>query len=238
MNVLVVDDDVKDSALLKEYLLKFARENEIDSRIEVCNNGSELAMNYVPEWDLILLDVEMPIMDGFEVAKSIRETDLNVGIMFVTNLAQYAIRGYEVQALDYVLKPVSYYALSMKLKKISGLLEGSNKRSVLIPSDGNMNRVSIDRICYIEVADHAIIYHTLDGDIRLSGKKSLSMIEEEMSGESFVRSHNSFLINLKFIKGIKDTEVLVMDKSIPVSRSRRRDLMQALMEYVKRGNIQ
>ncbi len=235
MNVLIAEDEVQYANTLKQYLERFCTENNLTCNIEIYNNGADLVEHYVPKWDIVFLDIDMPGMNGISVAKSIRETDTTVGIMFVTNLAQYAIKGYEVQALDYILKPVSYYAISMKLKRIIGMLTNNNSKSILLNKDGDVYKMNINDIYYVEVVNHSIIYHTTDGLIKYTGNNSLTKISKELENYGFVRCHNSYLINLRHVNGLIEDNVQVAGERIPVSRNKKKDLMEALLAMVKKG---
>lgn len=235
MNVLIAEDELHFAARLQSYLQQFASENGLKIKTTVFTNGAELVDQYHPQWDLLLLDVNMPGMDGISVAQCIRETDPGVAIMFITSLAQYAIRGYEVQALDYILKPVNYYALSMKLKRVLGKLHRESGRTLLLPQNGDLVRVPLERICYVEVYDHSLRYHTTDGVVQTTGSRSLTKLEQELKGVDFVRCHSSYLVNLHYVDGMRNNAVQVAGKMIPVSRNRRRVFLQALMDHVKGG---
>ena len=116
LHIAIVEDEDACARQLEEYLQRFQEENGIQISVERFADGMELTERYHPGWDLILLDVEMPRLDGISAAAEIRAQDSAVQMIFITNMAQYAIKGYEVDALDYVLKPVSYYAFSLKLQ--------------------------------------------------------------------------------------------------------------------------
>ena len=233
MNVLIAEDEAIFSSLLDTYLHRFAEEKNIQINISLYTNGADLAEHYHPEWDLVLLDVDMPGMDGFSVARSIRETDPDVAIMFITNLAQYAIRGYEVHALDYILKPVSYPALSMKLTRELGNIIRRTERNIMIYQNGSMVRLPLSRLFYVEVYNHSLRYHTPDGMMETTGSKSLTELETELGKEGFCRCHNSYLVNLKHVDAVGDGKVKVGNQLLPVSRSRRNSFMNALMNQMK-----
>ena len=118
MNIAIVEDEQTNANLLKEHLSRFAIENHTEINTSVFSTGVSFLNSYTPIWDLILMDIEMPHINGIETARKIRERDSEVLIMFITQMAQYAIDGYSVNAVDYVLKPVNYYAFSLKLKHI------------------------------------------------------------------------------------------------------------------------
>lgn len=111
LRVAVAEDNPKDRERLLSFLKKYGEEKDVQIEVAEYTDGSELLDQYRPCYDVIFLDVEMPQMDGMKAAEKIRETDEEVILIFITNMAKYAIRGYEVQALDYVLKPVKLRSL-------------------------------------------------------------------------------------------------------------------------------
>ena len=115
--IAVVEDDSSASQQIQNYLSLYQKENEQEFSVTVFADGLSILEDYHPIWDIILMDIEMPLMDGMTAAKCIRELDQSVIIIFITNMAKYAIKGYEVGALDFVLKPVSYFAFSLKITK-------------------------------------------------------------------------------------------------------------------------
>lgn len=235
MRIAIAEDEPTFTKRLREYLDRFAGEHDISFDVDTFANGADLvnAYSHAQRWDLILLDVDMPNLDGLSTARCIRERDPDVLIMFITNLAQYAIKGYEVDALDYVLKPVSYYALAMKLDKAIRLARLNNDRSLLLTMDRDVVRVPLSRLYYIEVYDHKLVYHTADGEIRNTGAKSLSAVEEELSSDGFARCHSAYLVNLRYVDSIQGSSVLVMGQELPIARNRRKGFLQALLEHEK-----
>ena len=117
MKIAIAEDDAKQAKQLIEYIERFSKETNIPIESILFDNGAKLVVDYKPIYDFILLDVDMPVANGIETAMSIREIDPFVFLMFFTNLAQYAYEGFEVEPLDYVLKPVSYPAFAMKIAR-------------------------------------------------------------------------------------------------------------------------
>ena len=107
--IAIVEDQEETRESLNRFVRQYAQEQGLQVEISLITDGAEIAEHYTPGIDIIFMDVEMPRLDGFEAAEAIRAADADVVLVFVTNMAQYAIRGYEVDALDYVLKPVNYY---------------------------------------------------------------------------------------------------------------------------------
>lgn len=125
IRIAIVEDDASYRKQITEYLERYENENKEKIELSVFKDGDEIIENYKPAYDIILLDIQMQFVDGITAARQIRAVDPDVIIIFITTTPQYAIQGYEVDALDYVLKPVNYFALSQRLNRA---VERMNKR--------------------------------------------------------------------------------------------------------------
>ena len=123
MQVAIIEDNAFHAETLQNYLKRFSEETSTMITSQHYSDGKEFLNQFQPTWDLILLDIEMPCMNGIEVAKEIRKQDEEVIIIFITQMAKYAIEGYAVRAFDYILKPVNYYAFTMKMKHVIRMCE-------------------------------------------------------------------------------------------------------------------
>lgn len=231
IRVAIVDDEKAVMQEFEQYLNRFAEEEKVTFEISTFSDGAKLIGNYRPVWDLLLLDIEMPVMNGFLVAQQIRQMDAEVTIMFITNLTQYAIKGYEVDALDYVLKPVNYYAFAMKMKKALRKLEGKNQGFRMLKEGENVIKVALSKIYYIEVFDHRLCYHTASGDYTTTG--SLAKLEKELSGQGFLRVHSGYLVNIRYVEGLTANMIRVKEKELPLSRLRHKEVMDAMLNYAR-----
>jgi Response regulator of the LytR/AlgR family len=117
MRVAIIEDDEATRCQLVNYLQRYTRQYETEFQIQQFSDGIQLAENYRPVYDILLMDIEMAQLNGMETARRIRKFDEEVLIVFITNTAQYAIKGYEVGALDYILKPIPYFSFSQQLRK-------------------------------------------------------------------------------------------------------------------------
>lgn len=236
LKIAIAEDDLRYAEQLEEYLLRFAEEHQLQLEIRRFPDGATLVNAYDHTFDLLLLDVDMPGLDGISTARQIRALDSEVLLMFITNLAQYAIKGYEVDALDYVLKPVSYLALSMKLKKALRIWRGRDNKAIFVRLDREHIRLPVSRIYYVEVSNHSLCYHTADGNIVPAGGQSMSRVEQELSPYHFARCHNCYLINLRYVNGLTSSTVQVVGETLPVSRNRRKAFLDALMSETIGGD--
>lgn len=234
LRIAVVEDDMAYASTIKGYLSRFERENRVELKANFFENGVALVERYQAVWDIIFMDIEMPLMDGMQAARCIRKTDTAVVIIFVTNMAGYALRGYEVDAMDFVLKPVTYFAFSLRLKKAVSLAQKRKKNYIILPVQGLNLRVSLDDIYYVEVANHRLQFHTAQGEIAFSG--SLKEWEQKLSPYSFARCSSGYLVNLANVTGYRTDTVLVGEAELMVSRPRRKQFFQQLSDYIG-GNL-
>lgn len=235
LRVAIVEDDALYGEQLDRFTKQYGEEHSIEISTTVFGDGTDIIDRYEPVWDIILMDIEMPKMNGLEAARQIRRMDESVLIIFITNMAQYAIQGYEVAALDYVLKPINYFAFSMKMRRACSLLNRKNKKSVLLQVEGETKRVAADTIRYIEVADHQLIYHTVDGDHQVFG--TLKKLEDEL-GEGFVRCNQCYLVNLRFVEGVKGDCIVVGNDLLKISRPKKKAVLQKISGYYQSGGQQ
>ena len=195
------------------------------------SDGDEIVENYRGQFDLILMDIEMRFMDGMAAAEQIRKQDSRVIIIFITNMAQYAIRGYAVDALDYVLKPISYFAFSQRIRRAMGRMKKREEHYVAINTKNGVYKIPASQLYWVESQGHRLTYHTKDAQYE-STTASIGKLEKELGSANFFRCNKCYLINLRFVTGIEKDDVLLGDKNIPVSRAKKSDLKKALVTYM------
>jgi DNA-binding LytR/AlgR family response regulator len=230
--VAVVEDDRTDAQTLVDYVDRYSRESGHLFEITTFADGDDIVTGYRASFDIILMDVEMACMDGLAAAEHIRRIDHEVVIIFITNLAQHAIDGYKVDALDYVIKPVSYFAFSHRLDRAIGRMRRREGRFVIINAKDAVSRVPASSVLWIESRRHRLVYHTSAG-VHESTTKSLKQVEDELRGQHFFRCHKSYLVNLALATGVeRGFALLVNGTRVPVSESKRRGFLDALTNYV------
>lgn len=171
----------------------------------------------------------MKFMDGMSAAEEIRKIDSEVVIIFITNMAQYAIRGYAVDALDYVLKPVSYFAFSQRLSRAIGRMKKRERKLISVNIKGGTIRLDVANIYYIESQGHNLIFHTASGAHEARG--TMQEAEQKLCGMNFFRGNKGYLINLAHVDGVCDGCAIVRGESLLLSRARKKEFMEAMTRY-------
>ena len=229
VRIAIVEDEEHYIVELKQYLAEYQKTFGEEFDITIYRDGDGITAKYQAQFDIILMDIQMKFVDGMTAAEEIRKVDSEVVIIFITNMTQYAIRGYEVDALDYILKPVSYFAFSQKLARAIARIKRKESTYVTIPVKGGIVRLNTADIYYIESAGHNLIYHSASGNHMSSG--TMKSVEEQFEKLNFSRGNKCYLINLEHVDGIKDKCAVVKGEQLQLSRPRLNAFMQDLTKY-------
>ena len=230
IRIAIVEDDAAYLRQLTEYLKQYEKESQENFHISVFNDGAEIAEDYRPVYDIILMDIEMRLMDGMTAAERIRASDMDVVIIFITNMSQYVMKGYTVDAMDYVLKPISYYAFSQRIDRALQRMKRRSAHYILLSHQGGVMKLDVSQIYYIEVQDHNLIYRTAKGSFTTKG--SMFEAEKALNPRRFFRCNKGCLINLDYVESVQNYDVLVGKDWIQVSRARKKALLDALNDYM------
>lgn len=230
MWVAAVDDNEEDLALLKGYLDRFSAEQGVKIQTDLFESSVEFVETYKNNYDVIFLDVEMPGMDGMEVAREIRRKDDTVGIIFITNMIQYAIHGYEVNAIDFMVKPVGYFNFADKLNKALHFVRRRNGKEILVTGEEGAVRLEVSDVIYVEKEKNYLIFHTFKGNFRTRG--TMQELRDRLGNLAFSECTTGCLVNLKYVERIEKNTVLVEGRELPVSRRLKKEFMQDFIDYV------
>lgn len=224
----VVEDDPLGVDVLLSHLDRLQRESGECFTVRAFSDGAHILRGYEPHWDLILLDIQMEHVDGMQTARRIREVDSEVIIIFVTSSPQYAVSGYEVGALSYLLKPVAYAAFARELERSLAHLRTRARRDMLFSTvDGSRRRVDLADVLFVESLKHKVAVQT--PETRHLVVSSMRAMEAELAEESFFRIHSGFLVNLHHVVEVEGNECRIRGGArLQISRARKQEFLSAL----------
>lgn len=231
LKIAVVEDQQEIREELCLFIRRYLAENSLQAEVIPIKDGEAAVKCCEPGWDIIFMDVEMPGLDGFCAAEKIRETNAEAVLVFVTNMAQYAIRGYAVDALDYVLKPVNYYQFSTKLSRaIQRVQQRKGGRILLQLAGGGMQLLNTSEIYYLETRNRMLYYHTTKGEFAV--RNSLASAEKQLEDYHFFRCNQCYLVNLKYVRAVENDFVNVNGDRLEISRRQRAAFLTAVASYI------
>ena len=169
MKIAVVDDSPRDLQLIKGYVERYFKENGGDYQVRTFENGLDFLDEEKLSFDIVFMDVEMPHLNGIETARNFRKRDKMAVLVFITNMAQYAIHGYEVDAIEYMVKPVEYYNFSDKMEKALRFVKRDQEKTLLLHGQEVTARIPVSGIYYMEKERNYILFHIKEGDFRERG---------------------------------------------------------------------
>lgn len=172
------------------------------------------------------MDIEMPTMNGLEAARLLREKDKSVVLIFVTNVARFAVDGYTVDAADFLVKPVEKANLRVKLVRALNKIDNGRGERMIIRCKTGAYVETVSRIKYVEVMDHKLLFHTVDKTVVSTG--SLSKVELQLKSYGFSKCNSCYLVNLDYVTEINDRTVHVGGDRLVMSRARMKPFMKDL----------
>lgn len=228
----ICDDEPFMIQEMSNHLSRYMEEKHLTSySIKDFSNGYSLLESEC-DFDLIFLDIQMDQPDGMETARILRKRNTHSLLVFVTVLKECVFDAFEVEAYDYLIKPLDSGRFSRTMDRAVKVLEERTAKSIIIRRGTSCEVVLLEGIVYCEVQGRKIYIHQNDGKI-IDYYEKLDDFEKRMDGR-FFRCHRSYLVNLQYVRGCHAGQVILpQGGEIPVSRLRERELSQALLRYMK-----
>ncbi len=232
IRVAIIEDEEEAQKKLDIILSQYGREQGIEINTDLFSSGDEFLSSSKNDFDVIFLDIEMPGRDGLETAREIRKADRQVILVFVTNLAQMALEGYQVEALDFIIKPISKESFSLKMDRIiSRVISKQGKSLEIRDFEQNIHIINPSDLLYVETDGHYIVYHMVNKKIKEYG--TLKLAEEKLNDNfRFVRCNRSILVNLQQVEKIEKDACITHGIVLQISRPTKKKFLNALARYI------
>lgn len=225
IRIAIVEDAAFDRQVLRDCLREYGQETGAELQITEFTGGTAFLEQYQEDLDLIFMDIMMDGLDGLTTARKLRRRDDKVLLVFVTSMLQYAVQGYSVDAMDFIVKPVTYTGLKLCMDRVVRRLNETTPVRLRFTNREGTHSVDAAEICYIESLEHKIVVHTVQGEIQ--SDMSLAAAEKMVKALPFFRCHVSYLVNLRYVDRVSGNDVWVNGDRLAISRYRRKDFLEA-----------
>lgn len=233
IQIAIVDDEEIQLNTMKSLITQASAELGLFVEL-ICFSSGEaflFELEEHPDLDIVFLDIEMDRLTGLDVAQKIRETNQEITLIFATAFAEYAIEGYSVQALDYLLKPMDAGQIMRVFEKHLKRKPEIQRSFTIESTDGELIKMDEEEIVYIEADRRECEIHLADKVV--STRTTLKELSDELSG-AFISTHRSYLVNLSHIERLLKTDVELTDGSVvPVSRRLAKDVQARFVQHHK-----
>lgn len=231
MRAVIVDDVKQDTEQVLNYLEQFGREQDIEIDIKCFDNAGHFLEQFdqiKPE--LVIMDIDMPEINGMEAAQKMRGMDERAVLLFVTNMKHYAIQGYSVDALDYLIKPLVYEEFVLRLQKARRYILQNRDDEMILHIPGGMIKVPISEIYFVESVLHYLIFHSKTGDYKV--RDSMTRTEKYLRSYAFASCNKSFLVNLRYVEAMDRENVTVAGTVLKMSRGKKAEFISRYTKYL------
>lgn len=229
--ILIVEDEDATAHTLQEYVERYAHEHEIEAQVVRLASALDLP-EQAAHADLVFLDIELPQINGMDAALELRQHNTTTLIIFVTNLAQYAVKGYQANALDFVVKPFTYYDLALRLDRALQVLRQRRTRSIAVHTREGMRLFPASDLVFLDSNRHDVVYHLANGTT-VSARGSLKGAGDALGGSPFLRISSGCIINMAHVRGLRDAEVTLSTGDVVwMSRANKKRCLEEITRYL------
>ncbi len=228
--IAIVDDKPSDAEYLKSLLSSYPQFKDGGATIDFYDNPINFLDHFKKLYDIIFLDINMPLMNGLELGRRIKDSDDRSNIIFTTSYASLAINGYEINAFDFLVKPIKQKDLFASLDRLVKRIMEKNTAKIAIRIKHGYKAIAARDIYYVEVVRHELIVHCTDEQYSFRGV--LKNIEQEL-GDGFAKCSICYLVNLDYVDSISGDEVLLPNGiHLPISRSKKQEFTEKFLERI------
>lgn len=232
---LIVEDDAQATDVLRSHLLRFGRERGVEFRVDTLASAVEF-LDGRHAADIVFLDIGLPGINGMEAAEIWRQGDAETPLIFVTDLAQYAVRGYQVDALDFMVKPVTYDDFALRMGRALRAMERNAASTLSLPTSDGLRVVNEADIIYVEILRHDLYWHIKGEKDPLRMRGTITAAAERLGSKRFCRVSASHLVNMGQVSLVRPGSIVMSDGTeISFTRSRKKEALAALTRFVGGG---
>ena len=234
--IVILEDQEADSQRLQGFLLRYGKAHGMEFATSVYRDGTELLQSYDSGFDILFMDIELPVMNGMQTAERVRRMDDMIPIIFTTNMAQYAIKGYEVGALGFMVKPISYILFENYLTKALARCRRNEQiranSTIMLGGGSSFRQIRTDEIVCVVKDRNYLIYHLLSGE-EIRERGAMKDVLERFENTTIKQCATGCLVNLRHVRKKERNEVYLPGAVFSVTMPFRKSFTEELMNYMR-----
>lgn len=227
--IAIVDNDQEEMQALETRVKHYLEEENVAHFIHKFDSGVEFIRSRAA-YDIVFMEIRMEDMDDLDAARFLRIVNKDAKLIFVTHQADMAIRGYEVDAMDFIIKPVDQSTVDNVMSRALKCIEKSSGELFAIKTPSSVISISTFDIFYVEVYDHDLVYHTKQGDFRVRGR--LGEVREKIGDRYFIQCSRSYLVNIRHVQSLHSDHLIVHGDKIQITKAHHKKMEQMFVNYL------
>ena len=237
MKVAICEDELETIKDISEKILYYVKDKNLDLKVFSYDSGEGLLKDIIKKevaFDIIFLDIKMKDLNGIETARVIRETNIHVIIVFISALQEYVFHAFDVEAMDFIVKPIKSSKLHRVLDKAVKKVNQQKNEVLVVHKNNNIKKLPFKDLLYCEVSNHTVFVYEDKVINEYIGK--IDALSKELNGD-FFRCHRSYIVNLAKVESYKNGfAYLPSGEKIPVATRRQSEFMKAMLNH-KRNEV-
>ena len=227
--IAIVDNNQEEMQALEALVKNRLERESIAHVIHKFDSGVEFICSRAA-YDIVFMETRLEDMEDLDAARFLRIVNKDAKLVFVTHQAQLAIRGYEVDAMDFILKPVDQSIVDSVMNRALKSLEKCGGNLFALKTPSSVISLSTFNIYYVEVYDHDLIYHTKQGDYRVRGR--LGEVREKLGDRYFIQCSRSYLVNIRHVESLHSDHLIVNGEKVQITKTHHKKIEQMFMSYL------
>ncbi len=234
IQIAVCDDNLDELSNMIQLINQYRLSKNFNCDYAVFPNGFELisALEKGKCFDVYCMDIIMPAFSGIAVAKEIRSFDKSAQIIFFTSSTEFALDSYTVNALNYVLKPISKEKFFFTFDEVLERMKENNNDTLIVRSNNGIQRILIANIVFAEIIGRNVLYHLYSGKVIECTEVFSSVCDKLLKYDRFVKTHRSYIVNMQYVDTIENNEITLQTLScIPIAQGKTKEIKQRYLAY-------
>lgn len=238
IHIAICDDNIEELSNMDCLINEYRISKHLNCEHAVFHNGFELisALEKGKHFDLYCMDIIMPVFSGIEVAREVRQFDKNASIVFLTSSSEFALESYSVNAINYVLKPISKGKLFTALDKVLEQMKIEQDDAIVVKSNEGIQKILLSNLVFAEVSGRNVFYHLISGKVIECAESFTSVCENLLEYGCFIKTHRSYIVNMQYIDTIDNNRLTLQTlSSVPIAQGKTRGIKERYLAFQMEG---